>query len=107
MSRPKKKTHRRAQASPKKRLLRTSAQRKLSPQQAAVIGGLLSGFFVVESVLYNRNNELKVILTSTALTDFPVLGNQEREVQEEVPIDVIASEPDTNTNGAALSHHVR
>ncbi|MGN7357473.1 hypothetical protein ACTHPF_08895 [Paenibacillus sp. SAF-054] len=75
----------------------------MSPQQIAVVGALLSGFFVVESVLYNRNNELKVILTSVSLTEQPVLGNKEREEEEDIPLDVIASESDFNTPVTTLS----
>lgn len=101
MSRSKKKPLRKAQALPKKRLLRTSARPKLSPQQIAVIGGLLSGFFVVESLIYNRNNELKVILTSTTLTDYPVLGNKEREEREDEALELIASESDDGSNEMA------
>jgi hypothetical protein len=93
VSQSRKKPQSRYKAPPKKKPLRTSvASPKLSPQQIAVIGGLLSGYFVVESVLYNRLNELKVILTTTSLTDLPILGNKEREELEDIPLDVIASE---------------
>lgn len=68
---------------------------KLSPQQIAVIAGLLNNFFVVESVLYNRDNELKVILTSRTLTALPVLGNPEYGlVEQDVALNIIASETD-------------
>lgn len=108
MGRSRKKPQRNYNASPKKKPLRSSALAvELSPQQIAVIGALLSGFFVVESVLYNRNNELKVILTSTTLTALPVLGNKGREEEEDIPLDVIASGPDFNTHITTLSQPTR
>ncbi|GIO58942.1 hypothetical protein BK138_13365 [Paenibacillus rhizosphaerae] len=72
---------------------------KLSPQQIAIIAGLLNNFFVVESVLYNRDNELKVVLTSRTLTNLPVLGNPEYGlVKEDIVLDIIASETDQDSD---------
>lgn len=104
MGRPRKKPQGGHKAPPRKKPLRASiTSTELSPQQIAVVGALLSGFFVVESVLYNRNNELKVILTSASLTEEPVLGNKEREEEEDIPLDVIASGPDLISPLAILS----
>ncbi|CAM2806442.1 hypothetical protein PASE110613_01795 [Paenibacillus sediminis] len=47
---------------------------KLTPIQISIIAGLLSNFFQVDSVIYNRNNQLKVILTSNSITNLPILG---------------------------------
>jgi hypothetical protein len=103
VSQSRKKPQSKYKAPPKKKPLQTSvAATELSPQQIAVIAGLLSGFFVVESVLYNRFNELKVILTSTSLTELPVLGNKEREEKEDIPLDVIASETDSQSAAAPV-----
>ncbi|MED5017615.1 hypothetical protein P9847_09905 [Paenibacillus chibensis] len=104
MGRPRKKPQGGYKAPPRKKPLRASiTSTELSPQQIAVVGALLSGFFVVESVLYNRNNELKVILTSTSLTEEPVLGNKEREEEEDIPLDFIASESNLISPLATLS----
>ncbi|MDR9852674.1 hypothetical protein RJP21_03535 [Paenibacillus sp. VCA1] len=102
MGRSKKNSLRKGIAPTKKKPLRTSAQTALSPQQIAVIGGLLSGFFVVESVIFNRSNELKVILTSNPITEYPVLGNKEREEEEEIALEYIASEPEFNPQLMAM-----
>ncbi|HEY2495327.1 MAG TPA: hypothetical protein VGI33_20775 [Paenibacillus sp.] len=63
-------------------------QTSLSPQKIAVAAALLSGFFEIESVLYNRDNEVKVVLTSDMITGLPNVN------LEEDAFDVIISGPD-------------
>jgi len=68
----------------------------LSPQQISLIAALLAGFFNIQSVIYNRDNVLQVILTTNRLTNLPILGPptnvQNLDVQDSVDIDVINNE---------------
>lgn len=63
----------------------------LSPQQIAVAAALLSGFFEVESVLYNRDNQVKVVLSSNLITGLPFQSNT--NLEDDDAFDVIVSSP--------------
>ncbi|WP_438351348.1 hypothetical protein ACP8HI_12275 [Paenibacillus sp. FA6] len=90
MSLSSKKTQRgkKLQISSKRKSAKGSAP-NLSTQQIAVIAALLAGFFDIQSVIYSRDNVLQVILTTARLTELPILGEQETDIQSSIDIDVI------------------
>lgn len=65
----------------------------LTPQQISLIGALLAGFFNIDSVIYNRNNVLQVLLTTDKLTELPILGPPSNQQQTNIlnAIDIISS----------------
>lgn len=78
-----------------KRQGRKCSAPNLSPQQISVIAGLLAGFFTIESVIYNRDNVLQIILTTDRITKIPILGPpspSDVDLQNAIDIDVINEE---------------
>ncbi|GAB6990393.1 hypothetical protein [Paenibacillus pini] len=45
----------------------------------------------METILFNRDNEFKVILTSRVLTQLPILSNPEFNTQDEDAVDFLAT----------------
>jgi hypothetical protein len=66
---------------------------QLTPQQISVIAGILTGFFDIQTVLYNRDNTLQVLLTTNKLTDLPILGPPLNLPESDIlaPVEVVVS----------------